>query len=180
MLHLTDIGTTLVCHIGSDLDLTTFGICPLTQQPTTHLPRLHSVPIKTCCKIHFLKSLWGSCQHPLMPDHSTSGEHMFKKICWNSVWSILAVLALGCGANPGAWSIDQIQNELKAKIPAENVTLTLKSVGQYEGTAVGKADGKKTYKLTVKQDASNGTLNWTAETPDGDTVTGSFSEVNKF
>jgi len=38
MLHLTDIGTTLVCHIGSDLDLTTFGICPLTQQPTTHLP----------------------------------------------------------------------------------------------------------------------------------------------
>ena len=105
---------------------------------------------------------------------------MFKRICWSSVWSILAVIALGCGANPGAWSIDQIQNELKAKIPAENVTLTLKSVGQYEGTAVGTADSKKTYKLTVKQDASNGTLSWSAESPDGDIVTGSFSEVSKF
>ena len=105
---------------------------------------------------------------------------MFKRICWSSVWSILAVIALGCGANPGAWSIGQIQNELKAKIPAENVKLTLKSVGQYEGTAVGKSDSKKTYKLTVKQDASNGTLSWSAESPDGDTVTGSFSEVSKF
>jgi hypothetical protein len=105
---------------------------------------------------------------------------MFKKICWSCVWSILAVLATGCGANPGAWSIDMIQNELKAKIPAENVTLTLKSVGQYEGTATGKTDGKKTYQLIVKQDASNGTLNWSAESPDGETVTGSFTEVSKF
>lgn len=90
--------------------------------------------------------------------------------------SVVSMLP-GCGSNPGSWTIEQIETELKAKIPATEVKLT-GDKGTYSGTAKGA--NKKDYKIQVTQDAGAGTLNWKAESPDGDELTGNFSQVSKF
>lgn len=81
--------------------------------------------------------------------------------------------AAGCGSNPGAWTVEEIQDQLKAKIPATEVKLTGEK-GKYTGTA--KGTDKKDYKVQVTQDAGQGTLNWKAESPEGDEITGNFSQ----
>ena len=83
--------------------------------------------------------------------------------------------ATGCGSNPGAWSVEEIETQLKAKIPAAEVKLSGEK-GKYTGTA--KGTDKTEYKVQVTQDANQGTLNWKAESPQGDEITGSFSQGN--
>jgi hypothetical protein len=48
--------------------------------------------------------------------------------------------------------------------------------GKYSGTA--KGTDKKDYKVQVTQDAGQGTLNWKADSVEGDEITGNFSQGN--
>lgn len=102
---------------------------------------------------------------------------MNRRGCLRALAMTTLTLAAGCGSNPGAWSLEQIETELKTKIPASEVKLTGEK-GSYSGSA--KGTNKKDYKVQVTQDASAGTLNWKAESPDGDELSGNFSQVSKF
>lgn len=92
--------------------------------------------------------------------------------------ALLVFAIFGCGNNPGKWTESQIISELKSGIPATEVVLKKESDGVYSGTA--KSADNKEFQLTVKQDTASGTLEWNAESADGDVLSGNFKKVNAY
>lgn len=106
-----------------------------------------------------------------------------KKISWVAGLTACILLA-GCGPadNPGTWNqekvADYVQDCLAREVTAdglqvENVTLSPKAGGGFEGTA--KASDGQSFKLDITQDPAAQELKWVATGDRGSNFDGSYA-----